>query len=376
MVHRGGGIGRIEPGSKSSEDFLLPPVKTAVEESEPPPNTSLGGITTGPEHENLWFTEVENGSSKIDHINPTSHAIAEFTLPPQNELGGGAGGTRIENIAAGPKETLWFAEPGSHAIGVVNTEGTLLDQIALKEADDPQSIAAGPEGNMWFTDSNAPYVIGRVNPAGEVSEFPAPSAPASIVAGPDGNMWFTQGGLSDEAGVGCIVPTGQIELIRERTEGGDPVGITVNTDGTIWFTQSQSDKLDHLYPVVCGAKPPPPPTTTNGSNSPLHPAEQRTRYNANRQSRARQTVATAPAPGHRPGATPGPAMRQQTHAAGARTRPTRPAIAQREALAERKGAARGELHQGQEQQGSPHPGRSSGAAQGHLHADDRRGDQG
>jgi streptogramin lyase len=268
----GGGTGRIEPFDAKSEDFLLPPVKEAIERSESPPNTSLGGITIGPEHENLWFTEVENNTSKIDRINPTKPSeIKEYTLPPQNDLGTDARGASSENIAAGPNNTLWLTEPGSHAIGVVNTEGKLVHQFVLNASDDPQSIAAGPEGNMWFTDPNAPYAIGRVNPAGEVSEFPAPSAPASIVKGPDGNMWFTQGGSSEEAGVGCIIPTGQIELIHERTEGGDPVGITVDTDGTIWFTQSATDRLDHLYPVLCGATPPPPPTTTNGSTPPTTP---------------------------------------------------------------------------------------------------------
>ncbi len=262
----GGGIGLIKPSATESEDFLLPPVKEAIVNTQPLPNTAVGGITVGPEHENLWFTEVENNTSKIDRINPTKPSeIEEHTLPPGNELGTGTDGASSENIAAGPNNTLWLTEPGSHAIGVVNTEGKIVHQFVLKESDDPQSIAAGPEGNMWFTDPNAPYTIGRVNPAGEVSEFPAPSAPASIVKGPDGNMWFTQGGSSEEAGVGCIIPTGQIELIHERNEGGDPVGIAVNNDGTIWFTQSATDRLDHLYPVVCGAKPPPPPTTTNGN---------------------------------------------------------------------------------------------------------------
>ena len=275
----GGGIGRIEPGSKSSDDFLLPPVEAAIENSESPPNTSLGGITTGPEHENLWFTEIENNTSKIDRINPTKPTeIEEYTLPPQNDLGADARGASSENIAAGPDNTLWFTEPGSHALGVVDTEGKFVRQFVLNEADDPQSIAAGAEGNMWFTDANAPYAIGRVNPAGEVSEFPAPTPPASIVKGPEGNMWFTQGATSPEAGVGCIIPTGQIELIHERNEGGDPVGIAVNNDGTIWFTQSATDRLDHLYPLVCGAKPTSPPTTTNGNtgttpsgNTPITP---------------------------------------------------------------------------------------------------------
>jgi len=260
----GGGVGVIKPSATKSEDFLLPPVEKAGSKMETLPTTSLGGITTGPEHENLWFTEVENGTNKIGRINPTSDTITEFTLPPGNELGGGAGGTTIDNIAAGPNETLWFAEPGSHAIGVVDTEGKFMDQVMLKEADDPQSIAAGPEGNMWFTDASAPYMIGRINPVGEVSEFPAPSIPASIVAGPDGNMWFTEGGFGEEAGVGCIIPTGQIELQREPTADGDPEGITVD-NGSIWFAERQAERLSQLDPVACGAKPPtiiaPPPNT-------------------------------------------------------------------------------------------------------------------
>ena len=262
----GGGIGRIEPSATESEDFLLPPVKSANSKKEPLPSTSLGGITTGPEHENLWFTEIENNTNKIGRINATSDAITEFSLPAQNELGGGVGRTAMDDIAAGPKETLWFAEPGSHAIGVIDTTGKFLDKIPLKEADDPQSIAAGPEGNMWFTDASTPYVIGRINPAGEVSEFPAPSNPTNIIEGPDGNIWFTQGGNSPEAGLGCIIPTGQIELYSVPTESGNPAGITVNS-GSIWITQSSGDKLARFYPVACGAKAPPPITTTNSGTT-------------------------------------------------------------------------------------------------------------
>jgi virginiamycin B lyase len=252
----GGGIGRIEPSATESEDFFLPPVENAIKKGEPIPNIALGGITIGPEHENLWFTDVEDHTNKIARINPTKPSeIKEFTLPAGNELGSGVSAANSDNIAAGPGDTLWFAEPGSHAIGVINTEGILLDKIALKESDDPQSIAAGAEGNMWFTDASTPYAIGRINPAGEVSEFPAPSPPTNIIEGPDGNMWFTQDS-SEEAGLGCIIPTGQIELIREPSGGGSPVGLTVNKDSSIWFTESSGDRLARLYPVACGAKAP------------------------------------------------------------------------------------------------------------------------
>ena len=105
---------------------------------------------------------------------------------------------------------------------------------------------------MWFTDPITPWEIGRITPAGGVTEFPAPSGPWSIVKGPDLNMWFTEGGSSTEAGLGCITPTGQIALHPEPTTGGNPDGITVQ-GGSIWFAELNADKLGRLSPVVCGA---------------------------------------------------------------------------------------------------------------------------
>ncbi len=274
----GGGIGRIEPGAKESEDFFVPPAETAIK-NHVPSDLTLGGITTGPDG-NLWFTEVQTTNTppanRIGRIDPKEPSkIEEFTLPAGNELGGGVGGTTMDDIAAGPGDTLWFTEPGSRAIGVINTEGKFLHKFEVSV--EPLSIAAGPEGNMWFTDASTPYVIGRIDPAGEVSEFPAPSSPTNIIKGPDGNMWFTEGGFSAEAGVGCIIPTGQIGLYGVPTESGNPAGITVNKDGSIWITQSSGDKLARLYPVACGAKPPagtPPssgPGTTPIGNTPTTP---------------------------------------------------------------------------------------------------------
>src|SRR3954469_8241644 len=60
----------------------------------------------------------------------------------------------------------------------------------------PGDLAPGPDGNLWFTESNAPGRIGRITPAGQVTEFAAGltfnSQPAGITAGPDGAMWFSE----------------------------------------------------------------------------------------------------------------------------------------------------------------------------------------
>jgi virginiamycin B lyase len=242
----GHGIGRIKPsGTPEAEDFFLPSVEAA----------SLGGITAGPEHENLWFTDVEApNTNKIGSINATSHLITEFPLPAGNELGAGVGALGNDDIAVGHEGNLWFTEPASHAIGVINTKGEFQHQFSV--ATSPLGIAAGPDGDMWFTDGTTPDVIGRITPSGEVTEFPSPGPSASIVEGPDGNMWFTTGGHgTGEAGLGCITPTGQTALHPDPTPSGLPWGIAVNKDGSIWFTELSANRLGRLYPVVCGATP-------------------------------------------------------------------------------------------------------------------------
>src|SRR5271169_830436 len=59
----------------------------------------------------------------------------------------------------------------------------------------PGGLAAGPDGNLWFTEANGNR-IGRITPAGVVTEFSAgltpESFPSGIAAGPDGNLWFAE----------------------------------------------------------------------------------------------------------------------------------------------------------------------------------------
>ena len=131
----GAGIGRIKPSGTppEAEDFFLPSVAAA----------SLGGITAGPEHENLWFTDVEApNTNKIGRINATSHLMTEFTLPAGNELGAGVGGLGNDDIAVGHEGNLWFTEPASHAVGVINTKGEFQHQFFV--ATSPWVSPLGP----------------------------------------------------------------------------------------------------------------------------------------------------------------------------------------------------------------------------------------
>ncbi|MGO9470062.1 MAG: hypothetical protein ACLQVF_38675, partial [Isosphaeraceae bacterium] len=78
--------------------------------------------------------------------------------------------------------------------------------IPLVEIVKPDGITTGSDGNLWFTE-NASGQIGRMTPAGVVTQFALPTVPppagspagtagttpnpTAITAGPDGALWFT-----------------------------------------------------------------------------------------------------------------------------------------------------------------------------------------
>src|SRR5688572_7121457 len=69
-----------------------------------------------------------------------------------------------------------------------------VTEFVIPSGIGPGDITVGPDGNLWFVlqESNQ---IGRITPAGVVTEFPIPTAeslPQSIALGVDGNLWFTE----------------------------------------------------------------------------------------------------------------------------------------------------------------------------------------
>ena len=109
-------------------------------------------------------------------------------------------------------------------------------QYQLPSSSDRTSgITRGPDGNIWFTVGST-MKIGRITPAGAISEFQLPTAgfpaPDPIVSGSDGNLWFAevcgkQIGKITVNGVATILPT---------YLAGNPVGITSGPDGNLWIS--------------------------------------------------------------------------------------------------------------------------------------------
>ena len=78
-------------------------------------------------------------------INPTTHAISEFSTPTAN-----SGPTEI---TAGPDGNLWFTEFRTDKIGIINPTTYAIREVALSPTGYVfgHGIAAGADGNVWFT---------------------------------------------------------------------------------------------------------------------------------------------------------------------------------------------------------------------------------
>lgn len=152
-------------------------------------------------------------------------------------------------ITAGPDGNVWFTELIGNRIGRITPAGAVTEFSegmspgkSGYSMSGPLGIATGPDGNLWFT-RGMNNLIGRITPAGAVSEFSAGITPDSlasgITAGPDGNLWFTEnwGGR-----IGRITPTGVVtEFAAGITPGYGPGPITTGPDGNLWFTEMASD---------------------------------------------------------------------------------------------------------------------------------------
>src|SRR5262249_59907514 len=116
-------------------------------------------------------------------------------------------------------------------------------------------IAGGRDGNLWYTEAQA-NKIGRIPPAGVVTEFSAGITPGTtlslITAGPDGNLWFTQPPNSNTVpgAIGRITPAGVVtEFSAGLSPGGRVTGITTGPDGNLWFTEANFNVIGPLTPA-------------------------------------------------------------------------------------------------------------------------------
>ena len=130
-----------------------------------------------------------------------------------------------------------------------------LKQFKVPTADiQPRSITNGSDGNLWFTlsdpNANVPSQIGRITPAGVITEFdPACNGCilTDIIQGPGDILYYT----SNDPFLGRITTSGQIlEPIVIPNSNAVAGNLAVHGD-EIWFTDFNNDSL-WRYDVVSG----------------------------------------------------------------------------------------------------------------------------
>src|SRR5262245_21913361 len=139
-------------------------------------------------------------------------AVTEFPIPTAN--------SNPEGITRGPDGNLWFCEGLAGRIGRITPAGVVTEFSAgLTPGGQPTEITRGPDGNLWFTEQ-VTNRIGRITPAGVITAFSAgltPNlTPSGITRGPDGNLWFTENLGFGDGRIGRITPAG---VITEFTVG-------------------------------------------------------------------------------------------------------------------------------------------------------------
>jgi streptogramin lyase len=134
---------------------------------------------------------------------------------------------------------------------------TVAEFHTLTAASQPTGITPGADGNLWFTEF-ATDRIGRITPAGMVTEFTlvSGSAPLDIVS--DGNnnlLYFTESGTGKLATINPLA--GSIAAIQSSIiespvvpsgAGAGLDGITVGPDGNLWFTEVSVDRVGRATP--------------------------------------------------------------------------------------------------------------------------------
>jgi streptogramin lyase len=200
---------------------------------------SLGGIAAGADG-NIWFTNL--GQYKVGRITP-SGVITQFDLPaivggPSSITSGPDGNIWITTNALGQGRQDWIVRLGRDGAVTQFPAGAGSGNFSTG----PQGITPGPDGNLWFTEFWANR-IGRMTPAGVLTEFPIPTvetAPHGIVAGPDGSLWFVESHFRHTA-VARITTSG---VVTEYPLGGSaddqlqPTDIVAGLDGNLWLSET------------------------------------------------------------------------------------------------------------------------------------------
>jgi streptogramin lyase len=206
---------------------------------------SSGGITAGPDG-NIWVTEDGKIAQFVLDAKPVNSNVNQFAV---------SSGAETSQIATGHDGNLYFTETSANKIGRITPAGVVTEFAVPTANAQPGTITAGPDGNVYFTEtgftSSGVLQIGRITPAGKISEFGLGGTVfevGGITAGPDGNVYFSATTTNGFEAVGRITPTGKITLFTMPV-GFDAGAITTGRDGNIWVTDPDDNLIVKMTPA-------------------------------------------------------------------------------------------------------------------------------
>ncbi len=182
---------------------------------------------------NYWFTL--SNSNEVARITPRGQ-ISYFTTPSLSNPA---------FITLGADGNIWFAEGSSGSIASVTPAGVVMEhQFSFFGVS--VGITSGSDGNIWFTDQTDSAVWKYDLSRGTFTEFLLPTSssfPGDITTGADGNMWFTEQAVNQ---LGRITPAG---VITEFPSFDSPTSIAAGPDGHIWVASAFTPKVTRVIPV-------------------------------------------------------------------------------------------------------------------------------
>jgi streptogramin lyase/outer membrane protein assembly factor BamB len=270
----GNNLGRLDVANGTISEY--PTNWTRLDNFQRPYAPGPYKLTIGPDN-HLWFTA--RNSNQVATFDAAAKTFTHYDLPGPVSLSGGG---NPASITTGPDHNLWIAQAGLNQIlKVVPATGDLTAYPLSTANAAPEGIVAGPDGNLWFTETgNTDYQrdfsfgpgtkIGRITPAGAITEYDTPTAgsgPYDITNGPDGALWFTEwarNGPNAPDKIGRVTTSGAIkEYWLPRMTNLGTKGIVTGPDNNLWFAEGLDFMVGTLSPAGSPCPPPAPSASTN-----------------------------------------------------------------------------------------------------------------
>ena len=204
----------------------------------------------------VWFTDYafssEDALDKVERMTLDGNSVVKYDLA---QCGCGPVGATY-----GPDGNMWFSEElgatpemNGSAFGTVDKvslDGKTVERYppSVDVATLPGFLTPGPDGNVWFTEfSGEQHSIGRVTPAGDVTEFKVGQNNMwtnGIITGVNGDIWFTETS-GEDSDIWRVHPNGAFVGTSIPTHF-NPRGITVGPDGNLWFAVGGDGEIGRL----------------------------------------------------------------------------------------------------------------------------------